>query len=890
MRLWKHKRAHSDFDAEVRSHLQLEADRLRTEGAGEEEAWAGARRAFGNLMQAQERFYESGRWLWADRFMQDLRYASRTLRRSPGFTMAAVLSLALGIGANTAIFTLLDVAMFRTLPVRDPERLVILRPHQSGGGAIISNPVFEEIQARQQVCTGLTAASEPRRLTVQWNGSGPAQRLMGTLVSSSYFRVLGADINIGRGFARSDDDPAAARVAVISDGLWSRRFSRNPAVLGQTVFVSNQPATVIGVAPPGFEGETPGLAADVWVLLRQFRTAEDLRNRLGSMFEIVGRLASGISRAQAQASLTLLYQQSLAAEFASGGPTAVSRRSRPAAYRIELEEGGRGLLFLQAQFGRPLVIVMAIVALVLLVACVNVANLLLARAITRQHEIGVRLAIGSGRLRLVRQLLTESVLLALCGGGIGLLLAYGGGRFLTMLLAGGLLPLTLDLSPDIRVLVFTGAVSLATGFLFGLVPALQATKPTVAASLGNQARAQGGTRSRQRLAKVLVSSQMAVSLLLLITAGLLVNSVRRMHDIDPGFDREGVLLVEVHSDQAPTAAALSNLAAQLRERVTALPGVRSVSCSWLPLFDPFTDLSAPLAIDGYTPRPGETVLARYNAVSPGYFETVGMKLVAGREFTSRDRENSPLVVVVNERFVKEYFGGQNPLGKFIAIAVGPKSGWQPREIVGIARDAKYNDLRREVKPLFYAPLSQVVRPVQSIEVRTADGINSSALGAGLRSAVSEIAPQLVVDDVRTVAQQVDRPIATERLIAKLSAGFGLLALLLAGVGLYGVLTYAVARRTGEIGIRMALGASRMDLLWFVLRECLTLVIAGAGCGLLLAMAATRLVSRFLYGLKATDPLTIALATLVLVAVATLAGYFPARRASHMDPLAALRYE
>jgi putative ABC transport system permease protein len=828
--------------------------------------------------------------LWAAHFVQDLRYAARTLRRGPVFTTAAVLSLALGIGANTAIFSLLDTTMFRSLPVGDPGRLVIVRPHQSGGSAIVSNPVFEEMQARQQVCTGLLATSGPQRLTVRWGSSPVLQRLMGSLVSDSYFRILGVNVTVGRGFALRDEEPTSQRVAVISYGLWDRQFRLNPAVLGQTVSVSNRPVTIVGVAPSGFEGETPGLAADVWVLLAQFRTVEDLRNRAGSMFQVMGRLRSGVSREQAQASLTVLYQQSLSAELENGGATAVTGRSRPTVYHIELEDGGRGLLFLQRQFGRPLVIMMAIVALVLLVACANVANLLLARAITRQHEIAVRLALGSGRGRLVRQLLTESVLLALCGGIGGLVLAYASGRFLTMLLAGGLLPLTLHLSPDALVLVFTAAVSLATGVVFGIVPALQATKPNVTPSLGSQTRTRGGSRSRQHLSKALVSSQMAVSLLLLITAGLLINSVRRMHDIDPGFDREGVLLIEVHSDQATPPGVLFALTEQLREHIIALPGVRSASCSWLPLFDPFTDLSAPLYIDGYTPRPGGTVVARYNTVSPGYFETVGMKLIAGRGFTTRDRENSPNVVVVNERFVKEYFPSQNPMGKFIAIAVGPKFGWQPREVVGVVRDAKYNDLRRETKPLFYTPFSQMSREVQSIEVRTANALDALVLGSSVRGVLAKIAPNWVVDDVRTVAQQVARPIATERLIARLSAGFGLLALLLAGVGLYGVLSYAAARRTGEIGVRMALGASRSDVLWLVLRECLGLAVAGVGCGLLLAVVATRLLSRFLYGLSATDPSTIAIATFVLIAVAVLAGYIPARRASRMDPLVALRYE
>ena len=887
---WPWRKRDEELSEEIRAHLQMAAREREERGETADDARASARREFGNATLVKETTRDMWGWASLERLWQDVRYGLRMMRRSPGFTTTAILSLALGIGANTAIFSLLDAMMLRTLPVKDPGLLVIVHPHESTGSAILSNPVFEEMQARQQMCTGLLATSEPQRLTMQSNASAPAERVMGTLVSENYFGVLGVDIAEGRGFFARDEEPGAAGVVVISHGLWERQFSGDSAVVGRSVFISNQSVTIVGVAPTGFDGVTPGLDSDVWVLLKQFRTSEDLSNRAGSIFQVMGRLRADVGREQAQTSLTTLYQQSLIAELANGGATAVASRSRPSDYRVELEDGGRGLLFLQGQFGRPLVIVMAIVALVLLVACANVANLLLARAITRQHEIGVRIALGSSRGRLVRQLMTESVLLAICGGVGGLLLAYVGGHFLTVLLAGGLLPMTLHLSPDARVMAFTATISLLTGVLFGIVPALQATKPSVAPSLGSAARAQGGSRPRQYLSKALVSSQMAISLLLLIAAGLLVNSVRKMHDIDPGFDREGVLLVEVHSDQAPSPALVFTLTEQLRERIMSLPGARSASCSWLPLFEPFTDLSAPLYIGGYTPRLGETVLARYNVVSPGYFETVGMKLIAGREFTPQDRENSAPVVVVNESFVKKYLSGESPLGKFIAIAVGPRSSWRPRAIVGIVRDTKYNDLRRETKPLFYAPFSQMSREPQSVEVRTANTMDPLILGPSVRDVIATIAPQLVVDDMRTLAQQVDRPIATERLIAELSAGFGLLALLLAGVGLYGVMSYAVARRTREIGVRMALGASRGDVLWLVLRECLGLALAGVGCGLLLAAAATRLLSRFLYGLTATDPLTIAIATFVLVSVAILAGCFPARRATRVDPMVALRYE
>jgi predicted permease len=890
LRLWAVVRSQQmdrDMNDEIASHLAEATDEYVQQGLSREDARVAALRSFGSVTQTAEHHRDARSFVWVDHLGQDLRYGFRALRRSPAFAASAVLSLALGIGANTAIFSVLDAVMFRSLPVVDPERLVVIR---TGGAGIVSYPVLQDLQAQQQVCSGLLATTGPQRLSVRRDASTLPRRVMGTQVSSNYFSVLGATVPVGRGFTPEDERVTAGRVVVISDSLWNSEFLRNPSVLGQTIQVSGAPAVIVGVAPSGFEGEVPGLASDLWLLIAQFRTPDELRNRAGSFFQIMGRLRPEVSAEQAQSALTFLYQRSVSVDLGRQSATAMSRGSASTDSYIALDPGGRGLQFLQRQFARALLILLAIVALVLLVACANIATLLLARAVARQHEIAVRLALGASRWRLIRQLLTESLLLACCGGAGGLILAWVSGGLLTTLLAGGLLPLTLNLTPDVRVMLFTGAVSIGTGVLFGVVPALQATEHRVSPSVSVHGRVQRANPPRQRLVKVLVASQMALSLVLLVTAALLVTSVRNLHEIEPGFDRDGVLLADVHTDQPSTAAALTAFSVELRERMMALPGVVAVSFSWIPLFDPFTDLSAPLSIDGYLPRQGEKVMARYNAVSWGYFEAVGMKVLAGRGFTSTDADNAQRVLVVNERFVRQYFGGQDPLGKVVSIAVGPKSTWQPREVVGVVGDAKYNDLRRETRPLFYVPLVQLVRPVQSVEIRTAGAANPIALGPTVRHVLSEIAPQLIVDDVRTVAQQVDRPIAMERLVGKLSASFGILAMTLAAFGLYGLLSYSVARRTSEIGVRMALGASRSRLLWLVLRESMALVTAGTASGLVLAIAATRVVSRYLFGLTATDPFTITMASVTLIAVALAAAYVPARRASRIDPIVALRTE
>jgi putative ABC transport system permease protein len=584
--------------------------------------------------------------------------------------------------------------------------------------------------------------------------------------------------------------------------------------------------------------------------------------------------------------MTLLYQQLVQAEQTP----ARDSNSSPAIkeFNLRLEPGATVSNFnpLRRAFRQPLYIIMAIVALVLLIACANVANLLLARAASRRREISVRLAVGCGRFRLIRQLLTESLLLAGLGTAAGLLFAWWGSRVLLRMFDAGPAPPHLDLSPDARVFLFTAAVTLLTGIGFGLAPALRASRLDLASAMKDQAQGTG-RHAKQYLGRTLVIFQVALSLFLLIGAGLLIRSLHNLRQIDLGFRTEQSLIFDLaHNPQNSEPASLARVAREVRERVRQIPGVQSASLSSLILFGP-SDISTFLNIHGYAPQQGESVRARYNAVSPGYFETLGMTLIAGRGIEERDTENAPLAVVINEAMAHRYFPGGSAVGRIMEINRDPITG-RPVEIVGVVRDAKYNNVRVEVRPMFYVSNQQVPMRMRSIEVRTREPIGS--LAVSVRSAVSAVTGDVMIRSVVTLSSQVDRTLAGERMITMLCAFFGALALLLASIGIYGVLSYAVTARTQEIGIRMALGATAKNVLWLVLRQSLTVVLIGIGLGLPLAFGCTRLISGFLYGISPTDPAAIALATLLLILVALLACYLPARRATKVDPMIALRNE
>jgi predicted permease len=843
-------------------------------------------------------------------FWQDLRFGVRMLGKSPSFTAVAVLSLALGIGANTSIFSLIDAVLLKSLPVKNPEQLVIVRPVHGNQGRDFNFPIFREIAQRQDALSGIFASGSVDVLRVSMEGYGELQvagGLRGRLVSGNYFSVLGVNALLGRVFTAEDDQVpgmggAQGPVAVISHGFWERQFARDVSILGRTITLNGAAFTIVGVTPREFFGESVGVLPDIWLPIQMQPTLEPrslLEVRTATWFRTMGRLKPGTDERQATTALTFLYRQLLADEILSGKGSLIHSAPKLEEVRVELEPGSKGFAALRMRFSQPLRLLMAVVGLVLLIACCNVANLLLARSASRQKEIGIRLALGSGRGRLIRQLLTESMLLAIVGGATGLLLAAWGSELLLGLASGGGSPIQLDLRPEWRVLGFTLAVSLLTGIFFGLVPALLTAVVDLNPALKESARGQTGSPPRQRFSRTLVISQVALCLVLLVGAALLIRSLQNLRAFDAGFERNNVLSITVMADPAalkpPEIAALGP---QVHQRLNALPGVRSASLSGYGLLSG-SATTAPVRVPGSNVNPETDGDVRQNWVSNRYFETLGMRLLLGRDFGYEDTATSPKVAVINEMMARHYFGQQSPLGKLVYFPKSDSLGRyipfaaqldrdQAVEIVGVVQDAKYDNLRQQTPRMTYLPWVQGQGRVSAIEVRTVG--NPSAMTGQIRQALKEINSNLVIRNVRTLEDQVNRTLADERLIAKLLSFFGALALLLACVGLYGLMSYAVVRRTREIGIRMALGAQRAAMLRMILRETMLLVGIGIILGVPGALATTRLVEKYLFGLKPTDPATIVMAALLMLAVATLAGYLPARRASRTDPTVALRYE
>jgi predicted permease len=833
-----------------------------------------------------------------EEMFQDLRFGMRMLGRSPVFTAVAVMSLALGIGANTAIFSLVNAVLLKKLPVQNPDELVLLHwvsgkkfPAKAISGSVdmrddrssstsFSYSAFEQFRDHNEALSDVFAFTDVGRLNVSVDGQ--AELVSGQLISGGYFEGLGVRTILGRTITAEDDRLSGVEpVVVISYAYWQRRFGRDPAAVGKTIYINNSPFTIAGVTPPEFSGTLQvGSSPELSVPM----AAQPLVMTEGPLFDqagywwlqVMGRLKPGLTEQQARASLDPIFQQSVAeSQAASEEKTAVAR--------LEMTSGSRGLSDVREEFSAPLFILMAVVALVLAIACANIANLLLARAATRQKEIAVRLALGASRLRLIRQLLTESVLLAIIGGALGLLFAYWGKDLLLMLLPEESMRSSLDLNMDARILGFTAAVSILTGILFGFAPALRATRVDLAPALKDNAR--GMSRGKSRLGKALLVAQVAMSLLLLIGAGLFVRTLRNLENVDLGFNRENVLLFKVDPTlNGYKGARLVNLYKQITERVEALPGVRSASLSSHALISNSASIMT-VEAEGHTE--GEDLNAYAQAIGENFFDTMQIPLLLGRSFNSHDDESAPKVAVINETMARTYFSGSNPVGKIFTVGRRNK---EQIEVVGMVRDAKYSSMRRNTPPTFYTPYSQ--RPTDlgqmNFEVRTE--ANPTEMVSAIRLLVQEVDKNLPLFDVKTQSEQVNATLAQERLFARLSSFFGLLALMLACVGLYGLMSYAVARRTHEIGIRMALGAKGGDVLWMVMREILMLVLIGIAIGLPSALAAMQLISSMLFGLTATDPVTICVATLFMIAVAAFAGYLPARRASRVDPMVALRYE
>jgi putative ABC transport system permease protein len=850
-----------DLEEELQSHLAMAARDRIERGEHPELAERAVRREFGNRALIQETTRDMWGWTWLERLVQDLRYAARGMRRSPGFTAVAVASLALGIGANTAIFSLIDALMLRWLPVHDPQSLYKVK----FGGPIesLSYPVVRLLDEQKEIFSGVAGFNG---WTFAVGPAGAIRNVRGALVTGSYYETLGLNATVGRLLAPEDDQPGAPAVAVITDGYWNRQFSRDPAVVGQAIRINGVSVPIVGVTPPGFTGTDVGTIADITMTVATLPLvkpeAVGLLGPGNSWLRALARAKERVSIPQASARLAAVWPAISQRAISPAWP--LDRKKGITEATIEIKPGGTGSTYLRDLFGKPLLVLMGVVALVLLIACANVANLLLARSAARQKEFAVRLAIGAGRGRLIRQVLTESALLSVAGASLGVALAWLSSRFLVNTISNDRAPIVFDLTPNAHVLAFTAAVAVATAFLFGLAPAWQSTalKP-------NRHR-------RSLLLPPLVSVQVALSLLLLIGAGLFVRTLRNLENVDPGFRSEGVLLIELDGRRSADPR-------DLLETVRRVPGVTVASIST------HTPLSGSAWSDPIAPM-GQPLPKRDNALfvgaGPAFFDTMRIPLLAGRGFSEHDAQGIPNVAVVNEAFARRYFPDRNPVGQHLSGRLN--GNLADLEIVGVARNTSQRGLRAAPPPVVYVSYFQLKGEIQStLEIRAAGTL--SRIASQLQRAVQAKLPEASIE-VRTLSAQVERTIAQERMMATLAGGFGTLALLLACVGLYGLLNYGVVRRTREIGIRMALGAQRKGVIAAEVKRAFALVTVGIALGLPAAALAARWIKSMLFGLAPTDPTTLFGAALILVAAALAAAYVPARRASRVNPVNALRHE
>jgi len=836
--------------------------------------------------------------------VQDLRYGLRMLAKNPGFTTVAVLTLALGIGANTSIFTLLDAVMLRHLPVKDPSKLVLFYDGPSTGTTrtdalvppdnIYSYSAWDYFRTHNQSFAALCAfRQESDRLAMLVPGTPESEKpdyVQGHLVSGSYFEVLGVSAMAGRLFTIQDDTPSAPPSVVISYDFWRRRFSGDSSTIGKVIDLNGEAFTIVGVTPPEFFGERVGPSPDMWLSLSlqpQVLQGESWLVRQDLFWlNLLGRLKPGVTLAQAQANLNTQYHDLY---LAQGGSQLTAEKERQIQQtHIQLKPGGRGISTLRFTYSQPLHVLMAVVGLVLLIACANVATLMLARASSRSQELFVRLAMGAGRGRLIVQMLTESVLLAICGAAVGVAFAVWGVHLLVSMLRTNS---ALNVRPDALVLGFTLGISLVTGVLFGLIPALRSTRTRLAT--GAAVRSAAFSRSSTfKPAYTFVVVQVALSCVLLLGAALLTHSLLDLERQASGFNAENVLVVRTDFRLAGVPPAnLLPLYRGILDRLNSLPGVTSASMA---RFSPISGSisSSNFAIQGYQPVTGKMMEMYGLSVGLGFFQTLGIPVVLGRTLSRQDTTASPLVAVVNQTFVREYLPNQNPIGRHLSF--GAPFQAPGAEIVGVVADSRYYNLRDEPKPMVFTAIWQA-GPDRRLDpyagellIRTSH--DPSGAAGEVRQALTEINHRLPILKVQTLHQQVFESMRQERVVTQLCSFFGLLALLLACVGLYGTMSYTVVRRTNEIGIRMALGAQRAHVVWMFLRMSALLIGLGLACGLPLAMGAARWIKSFLHGVPNFDWAAIAGAIALLTMVSALAAYLPARRATKVDPMVALRHE
>jgi len=825
--------------------------------------------------------------------LSDLRYAFRQLTKSPGFTAVAVLSLALGIGANTAIFSALNAVLLRSLPVRNPHELrsinwIGLNPEFKGYtgtctsgrglprgfemGTSFPYPAFREFQNRGAGFTDVFACYALKSATAVTRGEASVAGTM--LVSGNFFSGYGVNPLIGRTLTPEDDRPGAPPVAVITYLWWERHCGLDPNVVGQTIILNQASYTVIGVLPRHYKGPMMGDPSDIYVPMSaqpHLVPGRPLDSPNRWWVQVMGRLAPGANEAQAQASLAVLFQQVLGESNAKMGQPG-----------IVLEDGSRGQLMLRQKAAKPFLALTVVVGLVLLVACANLATLLLARGAARQHEMAVRAAIGAGRWRLIRQSLTESLVLALAGGGLGLVVSawikHALGGFLSFAPEG----FRFDLRTDSNVFLFTLCVSVVTALVFGLLPALRASRADPLAGLKSRS-ALGAPRLR--LGKVLVTVQVGLSVLLVVGASLMIRTFANLARVQPGFDPQNVLLFRLDPGQAGySGEKLITFYDQTCAALLAIPGVKAVTFSGFPLASG-SHSSEGIQFPGRVQVPGSDEQTAVLGVGEDFFQTMSIPLLAGRDFTVSDNASSPLVAVVNETFARRFFGGENPVGQTFRLQDGTARAFQ---IVGYCRDAKYNEVRAEVPPLVFWSQRQRLQPNVTFVLRTA--LPPLALVPAVRKAVSALDANLPLSRIKTQEQQVEQSLAADRLFASLGGAFAFLAVLLSCIGLYGLMAYNVTRRTSEFGIRMALGATRRNIAIPILREALLLAGTGVVLGTLVVLSLVGFIKSQLYGVNPVDPLSLTTGALLLVAVAVFAAWLPARRATKVNPIEALRSE
>ena len=883
-----------ELDEELRAHLDLLAEAHQRRGLSRADAELAARRDFGGLAQTKESYREQRGLPVLDTLLQDLRYAIRMWRRAPGFSLVVVLVLALGIGATSAIFNIVEALFLRTLPVADPSRLVYLSIESPrGSDDAFSVPDYLAYRDQNHVFAAMFASggTMPARMIVDGAGTIQVESVNAERVSGKFFSVLGVEPAIGR--LLNDEDDRADRpgaVVTISYAFWRRRFGLDPQILGRTLTLNDTPMTIVGVTPPGFFGFEIGSMPDLWYPLQMVPAVAHidpgrLRDTGWTWLRLLGRLQSGISPSHARAEIDVLFQRSIqdqAGRLEARGALTPRERRAMVERRIELHSGAAGWSRFREPLTAPLVIVMIAVGILLVIACANVANLMLARAASRQKETAVRLALGAGRRRIVRQHLTESLLLAAAGGTAGVAIARWGAQLLLVALPQT--QFTFDVSVSMRLLLFTAAVSAVTVVLFGLVPALRSTRVDVASRMKSETAGTTANRSSLVLNRVLVVTQVALSLLLLVGAGLFVRTLQNLEGIDTGFDRDRVITFRIDSG-GYAAERRNDLYRRVLARLTTLPGVRTASVSSFGLLSD-DGWGQRITIPDYVPRRDENMRVNGQIVGPRFFETIGTPLVSGRDFTDQDaqpRDRRRGVAIVNETMAHRFFDGRDAIG----LRFGTPSG-DSMEIIGVARDIKYSTLRDAAPPTFYVPVFQAAVAGTTFIVRTAAA--SAKPAETLRRAVRDVDPAVLVHAVRPLDELVNASVARERFVAQLASVFGLLALVLASTGLYALISYSVTRRRADIAIRMALGAARSRVIRMVLGEDLGLLAAGFAVGLPAAIAASRLVETLLFGVTATDPATIVMASAVMTGVGVAAGYLPARRASREDPLIALRSE